>query len=77
MDVMAEMPDGSVHASIYSPPFAGLYHYSSDDRGVSNARNYAEFRAHYGMFVAELYRITKPDGALVSTPRPSRRPTRP
>ena len=60
MDVLRALPDESIHASIYSPPFAGLYHYSSDDRDVSNARNYAEFRQHYGMFVAELYRITKP-----------------
>ncbi|MCK9601529.1 MAG: site-specific DNA-methyltransferase [Sphaerochaeta sp.] len=60
MDVMAEMPDQSIHASIYSPPFAGLYVYSSNDRDVSNARNYAEFREHYGMFVAEIHRLTKP-----------------
>ncbi|MFT3971715.1 MAG: hypothetical protein QM695_15925 [Micropruina sp.] len=38
LDVMAEMPDASIHASIYSPPFAGLYVYSSNDRDVSNAR---------------------------------------
>lgn len=60
MDVMAEMPDESIHASIYSPPFAGLYVYSSNDRDVSNARNYAEFREHYGMFVEQLHRLTKP-----------------
>lgn len=60
LDVMATMPDRSIHASIYSPPFAGLYVYSSNDRDVSNARNYAEFREHYGMFVAELHRLTKP-----------------
>jgi DNA modification methylase len=60
MDVMRELPDASIHASIYSPPFAGLYHYSSSDRDVSNARNYDEFREHYGMFVAELHRLTKP-----------------
>lgn len=60
MDVMAEMPNESIHASIYSPPFAGLYHYSSSDRDVSNARNYDEFREHYGMFVHELLRLTKP-----------------
>ena len=60
MDVMAAMPDASIHASIYSPPFAGLYVYSSNDRDVSNARDYAEFREHYGMFVAELHRLTMP-----------------
>jgi hypothetical protein len=29
MDVMAAMADVSMHLSIYSPPFAGLYTYSS------------------------------------------------
>ena len=60
MDVMSAMPERSVHASIYSPPFAGLYVYSSDDRDVSNARDYSEFRQHYGMFVKQIYRLTKP-----------------
>lgn len=60
LDLMATMPDRSIHASIYSPPFAGLYVYSSNDRDVSNARNYDEFREHYAMFVSELYRLTKP-----------------
>lgn len=30
IDVMQTLPDESIHASIYSPPFGGLYHYSSD-----------------------------------------------
>lgn len=73
MDVMAAMPDRSIHASIYSPPFAGLYVYSSNDRDVSNARNYAEFRQHYGMFVTELHRLTKPGRltAVHAAPVPS------
>ena len=32
MEVLPALPEGSVHLSIYSPPFAGLYHYSSSDR---------------------------------------------
>lgn len=60
MDLMATMPAESIHGSIYSPPFAGLYIYSSNDRDVSNARDYDEFREHYGMFVSEIYRLTKP-----------------
>lgn len=73
MDVMAEMPDASIHASIYSPPFAGLYVYSSNDRDVSNARNYAEFREHYGMFVEQLHRLTMPGRltAVHAAPVPS------
>lgn len=73
MDVMAAMPDQSIHASIYSPPFAGLYIYSSNDRDVSNARNYAEFREHYGMFVEQIHRLTKPGRttAVHAAPIPS------
>ena len=73
MDLMATLPDRSIHASIYSPPFAGLYVYSSSDRDVSNARNYAEFREHYGMFVREIHRLTKPGRltAVHAAPVPS------
>ncbi len=73
MDLMGQMPDQSIHASIYSPPFAGLYIYSSNDRDVSNARNYPEFREHYGMFVKEIHRLTKPGRltAVHAAPIPS------
>jgi hypothetical protein len=60
LEVMPGLPDGSVHLSVYSPPFAGLYHYSSSDRDLSNARNYDEFMEHYGYVVAELARVTMP-----------------
>ena len=60
MDVMAGMPDESVHLSVYSPPFGGLYHYSSSERDLSNARNYDEFFTHYGYVVKDLARITMP-----------------
>jgi hypothetical protein len=29
MEVIPKIEAGKVHLSIYSPPFAGLYHYSS------------------------------------------------
>lgn len=60
LEVMAQLPDESVHGSIYSPPFAGLYHYSSDDRDLSNARTYAEFAEHYGFVIDEITRLTLP-----------------
>lgn len=60
MDVMGALPDGSVHLSVYSPPFAGLYHYSSNERDLSNARSYEEFFEHYAFVVGELRRITLP-----------------
>lgn len=60
LEVMPTLPDGSVHLSVYSPPFAGLYHYSSSERDLSNARSYDEFMTHYGYVVAELHRLTMP-----------------
>ena len=59
-EVMPTFPDRSVHFSIYSPPFGGLYHYSSSERDLSNARNYTEFFEHYGYVVQELARLTLP-----------------
>jgi len=49
-----------VHLSIYSPPFAGLYHYTSSERDLSNCRSYAEFFEHYEFVVRELARATMP-----------------
>jgi DNA modification methylase len=60
IDVMAAMPTGSIHLSIYSPPFGGLYHYSSNERDLSNARNYSEFFDQYGYFIDEIARLTMP-----------------
>lgn len=60
IEVMAGLPDESVHASIYSPPFGGLYHYSSDERDLSNARSYTEFFDHYGYVLDQKWRVTIP-----------------
>jgi DNA modification methylase len=57
---MAELPDSSVHLSVYSPPFGGLYHYSSNDRDLSNSSDYGEFFNHYAFVVRELFRLTRP-----------------
>ena len=37
LEVMPGIPDGSMHLSVYSPPFAGLYHYTSSERDLSNS----------------------------------------
>ena len=60
MEVMPQFPDGSIHLSIYSPPFAGLYQYSSSERDLSNSRDYDEFMMHYEYVIRELYRLTMP-----------------
>ena len=60
IEVMKRMPDGCVGLSVYSPPFAGLYQYSSDPRDMSNAISKDEFFEHYGYAVDEIARLTKP-----------------
>jgi len=60
LEVMPTLPDGSIHLSVYSPPFAGLYQYSSSERDLSNCRDYDEFFAHYEFVVRELYRLAMP-----------------
>ena len=60
VEVMQGLPDNSVHLSIYSPPFAGLYHYSSNERDLSNCDDYDTFMHHYAFVVQELARITVP-----------------
>jgi DNA modification methylase len=58
--VMPTLPDESLHLSLYSPPFGGLYHYSSSDHDLSNSRSYGEFFEHYEFVVHDLYRLTLP-----------------
>ena len=60
IEVMKEMPDDTMHLSIYSPPFAGLYQYSSDERDLSNCSDYDEFFDHYRFVVEGIHRITMP-----------------
>lgn len=60
IDVMGKLRPESVHLSIYSPPFGGLYHYSSSERDLSNCRSYEEFFEHYEFVVKELFRVTLP-----------------
>lgn len=59
-EVMSGLPDKSIHLSIYSPPFAGLYNYSSDDKDLSNCKSYDDFFEHYRFFVEQIQRITMP-----------------
>lgn len=60
VEVMDALPAASVHLSVYSPPFGGLYNYSSDERDLSNCDDYATFFTHYEFVVRALARITMP-----------------
>lgn len=60
IEVMQTLPAESIHLSVYSPPFGGLYHYSSSERDLSNCKDYEQFFAHYTFVVRELARLTLP-----------------
>lgn len=60
IEVMQGIPDRSVHLSLYSPPFAGLYCYSSDERDLSNCLDKDEFFEHYRFCVEQIARVTLP-----------------
>lgn len=60
MRVLGEMPDNSIDFSVYSPPFAGLYNYSSDPRDFSNCESKDQFLQQYEFLIKEVARLTKP-----------------
>ena len=51
IEVMKTLPDASMDLSVYSPPFCGLYNYSSNEADLSNCRSYQEFFVHYGFVI--------------------------
>lgn len=60
VEVLAQLPAGSVDFSVYSPPFSSLYIYSDSERDMGNCADDAEFFAHYAHALAEIHRVTKP-----------------
>lgn len=60
MDAVAKIGSGKIGMSVYSPPFCGLYHYSSSERDFSNCNSYEEFFKTYGFLVDEVARVTAP-----------------
>lgn len=63
MYVLPTLPDKSIDLIVYSPPFAGLYNYSSSDNDFSNCETKEQFLEQYEYLVAELSRVTK-DGRI-------------
>lgn len=54
------LADNSVDFSVYSPPFANLYIYSSDAQDMGNSGGDDEFFEHYRFLIREKLRITRP-----------------
>ena len=59
MEVVKDMPNESIDLSVYSPPFAGLYNYSSSERDFSNCESKEQFLEQYEYLIKEMSRITK------------------
>jgi DNA modification methylase len=60
MYVLPTLPNDSVDLSVYSPPFTGLYNYSSHENDFSNCESREQFLQQYEYLVQEISRVTKP-----------------
>lgn len=60
MEVLPSLPDESIDLSVYSPPFAGLYNYSSSERDFSNCESKEQFLEQYEYLIEQIARVTKP-----------------
>ena len=59
-EVIRDIPTASIHLSVYSPPFCGLYNYSSSPHDMSNCVSREAFFEHYAFLVEEIARVTIP-----------------
>lgn len=59
VEVVADMADRLIDLSVYSPPFAGLFQYSGDERDFSNNYTFDGFYKQYGFLINHIHRITK------------------
>jgi DNA modification methylase len=59
MLVLKTIPNETIDFSVYSPPFAGLYNYSSHPNDFSNCESREQFLAQYEFLVSEMARVTK------------------
>jgi len=59
-EVLESLPDASIAFSVFSPPFADLYCYSSSERDMGNCKTYDEFFIQFGILVQQLQRVMMP-----------------
>lgn len=60
MAVTTNLESNSIDLSVYSPPFAGLYNYSSSELDFSNCDSREQFLDQYEYLIKEVARVTKP-----------------
>jgi len=59
MQLVKSIPDETIDFSVFSPPFADLYTYSSHVEDMGNSANYDEFVEHFKFLVSELFRVIR------------------
>lgn len=57
VELIQNVPDESIGFSIFSPPFAELYTYSSELEDMGNSKDYNEFFIAFNYLVKELHRV--------------------
>jgi len=57
VDLIKDVPNESVGLSVFSPPFAELYTYSSHVEDMGNSKDYLEFMKQFSFLVRELHRV--------------------
>lgn len=62
IEAMGDMDENSIDLSVFSPPFASLFTYSSDvaDMGNTSEHEDVEFDMHFAHFADALFRVMKP-----------------
>lgn len=60
IQVLPSIPDESVDLIIKSPPFCGLYQYTSNPQDMSNCESKEQFLENYEFLIAQLARVLKP-----------------
>lgn len=58
--VAKTIPDASIGFSVFSPPFADLFTYSSDPQDMGNCGGMDEFMVHFDHLITEIKRIMIP-----------------
>lgn len=57
VQLIKNVPDESIGLSVFSPPFADLFTYSSHLEDMGNSSDYNEFLVQFKFLVKELYRV--------------------
>jgi len=57
INLIKDIPSESIGLSVFSPPFAELYTYSSHLEDMGNSKDYNEFLTQFSFLIKELYRV--------------------